>query len=135
MTREEVGDRGVGGGENRMGGGGGHLRVLVESFGGPGFLGRRSRGWAISGGGRQDERNSGRGGGRGRQGEDGRLEMLNGNGISTRESNGMSEEGQNLGPAGGAELLKWGTGDRGGCGGVGRGEEGGSGRNGARVCG
>ena len=71
-----------------------------------------------------------RGGSRsGSEGEDGRVEVLDGVGIGTWVGNCMSEDGQNLGPSSRTELIERGARDRSGGGRerdrVGRGEEGG----------
>ena len=86
---------------------------MVESFGGPGFIASRNRSGTVSGGGRQDERNSGGGGRLGRQGKDGGLEMVNGIGVGTGGGHSMSKEGQNFGPVGKTKFLEWGARDRG----------------------
>ena len=93
MSWEEEGGRDTGSREDRSGGRGGHLRVLVESLGSPGFLGHRSGGWTISGGDTQDVRGRRGGSRRGSEGEDGRLEVLDGVGIGTRVGNRMGENG------------------------------------------
>ena len=112
-TREEIGDGGVRGSKERMRGGGGHLRVLIESFSGPGFLGSRGWGGAVSGGSRLDERHCGGGGRIGRQGKDGGLEEVYGIGVGAGGGHSVSKESRNAGPVGKTKLFEWGARDRG----------------------
>ena len=98
-----------------MRGSSGHVRVLVESFGEPGFLGNRGRGWAITGAGglhRSNEVN-----GRGVRGErkDSRLEMENGGGVrgGAGGGNGLRKDFEDFGPVVRTEMIQrraWGRG-------------------------
>ena len=102
--------------------GNGHVRVLIESFGNPGFLGNRDRGWAVTRrGGLSGKNRVGRrrlGGKR----QDGGLEVKNGGRVGAGGGDGLGEDFKDFGPISWPELferraLGWGEGGHGGLGG------------------
>ena len=104
-TREKRGDRGVRGKREGLRRGSSHIRILVESFGNPGFLGNRGRGRTVNMGGRLGESQGGGGGRFSGKGKDGRVEVMNGAGVSTRGGNGLGKDLKDFGPIGRTKFL------------------------------
>ena len=103
--------------------GNGHVRVLVESFGNPGFLGNRDRGGAVTRRGSLGGKNSVCRSRLGGKRKDGGLEVENGGRVGARGGDSLGEDFKDFGPIGRPELfergaLGWGRGGHGGlCGG------------------
>ena len=96
-----------------MSGGSGHLRILVEPFSDPGFLGSRGGGGAAVRGSRLGEWVKGGGSRLGGKRKDGRLKVKNSGGVGTGGGNSLGKDFKDFGPVGGSKLLKRGALSRG----------------------